>query len=137
MNSLMSMRTMCSAESNRYSARVLHSSVFPTPVGPRKRKEPSGRLGSESPARERRIASDTTLTASSWPTTRACSLSSMCSSLSRSPCSIFDTGIPVARETTSAISSAPTSVRSSLNAGLSPVASACFSWASSWGSFPY
>src|SRR5574340_1237863 len=89
MNSLMSMRTMWSAESNRYSASVLHSSVLPTPVGPRNRKEPSGRLGSLKPARERRIASDTTLTASSWPTTRLCSLSSMCSSLSRSPCGSF------------------------------------------------
>ena len=32
------------------------SSVLPTPVGPRNRNEPIGRLGSESPARERRIA---------------------------------------------------------------------------------
>ncbi len=40
MNSLMSRRTMCSWESNRNSARALHSSVLPTPVGPRKRKLP-------------------------------------------------------------------------------------------------
>jgi hypothetical protein len=35
-------------------------------------------------------------------------LSSICSSFSRSPCIILLTGMPVARETTSAISSAPT-----------------------------
>ena len=59
------------------------------------------------------MASDTRRTASSWPTTRSCSFASICSSFSRSPCIIFDTGMPVARDTTSAISSAPTSVRSS------------------------
>ena len=32
---------------------------FPTPVGPRKRNDPVGRLGSEIPARERRTASAT------------------------------------------------------------------------------
>jgi hypothetical protein len=36
--------------------------------------------------------------------------------LSRSPCIIRDTGMPVARDTTSAISSAPTCVRSSADA---------------------
>ncbi len=39
---------------NSASARA--SSVLPTPVGPRKRKEPIGRSGSCSPARERRSA---------------------------------------------------------------------------------
>ena len=57
--------------------------------------------------RERRIASATSRTASSCPTTRSCRRSSIFSSLSRSPCIILDTGMPVARETTSAISSAP------------------------------
>jgi hypothetical protein len=56
----------------------------------------------------RRMASDTATMASSWPTTRSCSLVSICSSLSRSPCIILLTGMPVARLTTSAISSAPT-----------------------------
>ena len=42
-----------------------------------------------------------------------CSASSMSSSFSRSPCIIFETGMPVMRDTTSAISSAPTCVRSS------------------------
>ncbi|CFP62729.1 Uncharacterised protein [Bordetella pertussis] len=111
MNSLMSMRIMCSSESNRKSARARVSSVLPTPVGPRNRNEPYGRDGSARPARERRMASETSRTASSWPTTRLCRKSSMRSSLSRSPCIILATGMPVARETTSAISSAPTWVR--------------------------
>ncbi len=64
----------------------------------------------------------------------------MRSSLSRSPCIIFDTGMPVARLTTSAISSAPTCVRSSLLGGFWPLASAAvaaFSLPSSSGSLPY
>src|ERR1035437_9756719 len=47
----MSMRTMALASSKRKSARARASSVLPTPVGPRNRKDPMGRLGSESPAR--------------------------------------------------------------------------------------
>ena len=39
------MRTMFSSESNSASANVLASSVFPTPVGPRKIKLPMGRRG--------------------------------------------------------------------------------------------
>ena len=56
MNSDMSMRTIASSVSNRKFASALVSSVLPTPVGPRNRNEPIGRFGSESPARERRIA---------------------------------------------------------------------------------
>ena len=56
--------------------------------------------------------------------------------LTLSPCIIFDTGMPVARDTTSAISSAPTCVRSSFGFAFS-VDSAFFSCASSWGSLPY
>src|SRR3712207_8110812 len=52
---------------------LFRSSVFPTPVGPRKRKLPIGRLGSESPALALRMASATASTASSWPTTLSCS----------------------------------------------------------------
>src|SRR5215204_358064 len=113
MNSLMSTRIRCSSLSNRKFASALHSSVLPTPVGPRNRKEPVGRFGSERPERERRMAFATALIASSCPTTRSCSLSSISSSFSRSPCISLDTGMPVARATTSAISSAPTCVRSS------------------------
>ena len=49
MNSLMSMRTMASSVSKSSSARALHSSVLPTPVGPRNRKLPMGRCGSPRP----------------------------------------------------------------------------------------
>ena len=38
------------------SASVFATRVFPTPVGPRKTKDPSGRRAEESPVRERRIA---------------------------------------------------------------------------------
>ena len=100
--------------------------------------EPYGRFGSPRPARERRIASDTATIASSWPTTRLCSSSSMCTSLSRSPCIMRDTGMPVARDTTSAISSAPTCVRSSFGlVSSASLLSACFSCAFSSGSRPY
>ena len=68
----MSMRMMALSSPNMASARDLHSSVLPTPVGPRNRKEPVGRLGSFSPTRPRRMARATAFTASSWPTTRWC-----------------------------------------------------------------
>jgi hypothetical protein len=147
MNSLMSMRIRWSCESNRNAASALHSSVLPTPVGPRNRNEPYGRLGSDRPERERRMASATSVTASSCPTTRRCRRSSILSSLSRSPCSILLTGMPVALETTSAISSAPTCVRSSRCLAPAPAAPgwlratsaslAAFSRPSSSGSLPY
>jgi hypothetical protein len=60
------------------------SSVLPTPVGPRNMKDAMGRLGSDSPARERWMASATASTASSCPITRRCSSSDRCSSFSRS-----------------------------------------------------
>ena len=40
-----SMRIMAFSSPNMASARALHSSVLPTPVGPRKMKEPMGRFG--------------------------------------------------------------------------------------------
>ena len=54
MYSDMSIRTMARSSSNMNAARVLASSVLPTPEGPRKRKEPIGRLGSARPERLRR-----------------------------------------------------------------------------------
>ena len=57
------MRMMARSSSNRNSASVLASSVLPTPVGPRNRKDPVGRSGSEMPARDRRTASETAATA--------------------------------------------------------------------------
>src|ERR1041384_7667616 len=40
----MSMRTIACSSSNRNSASARASSVLPTPVGPRKRNEPIGRV---------------------------------------------------------------------------------------------
>ena len=105
----MSIRTMARSSSNRKSARALASSVLPTPVGPRNRKDPVGRLGSLMPARARRTASDTAVTAFCWPISRLPSSSSMCSSFWLSPCSIRPAGMPVQAEMTSAMSSAVTS----------------------------
>ena len=42
---------------------ALASSVLPTPVGPTKMNEPTGRLGSYNPDFARRIALDTAFTA--------------------------------------------------------------------------
>ncbi len=109
MYSDMSMRIIASWESNMNSARARASSVLPTPVGPRKRKEPIGRSGSCSPARERRSAVATASIATSCPTTRSCRRSSMCTSFSVSPSISRLTGMPVQRATTSAMSSASTS----------------------------
>ena len=46
----MSMRIMARSSSKRTSARALASSVLPTPVGPRNRNDPMGRLGRETGA---------------------------------------------------------------------------------------
>src|SRR5215208_389349 len=105
----MSMRTIAASSPKRASASVRASSVLPTPVGPKNRKEPIGRLGSESPALALRIASATAVTASSCPTTLSCSCSSRRMSRSRSSWVSWETGMPVARLTTSAMSSAVTS----------------------------
>jgi hypothetical protein len=66
----MSIRTIARSSSKRKSASDLASSVLPVPVGPRKRKEPVGRLGSAMPALLRRTASETAPTASAWPMSR-------------------------------------------------------------------
>src|SRR4029078_6581972 len=91
----MSRRTMFSSLSNSAAANVLASSVLPTPVGPRKTKDPIGRRGSRIPERARITASATSWTASSWPITRSCRISSSRSSFSRSPSCSRATGIPV------------------------------------------
>ena len=136
MNSDMSIRTIDSSVSNRNSASALQSSVLPTPVGPRNRNEPFGRRGSASPARERRMASETMRTASSWPTTRRDSASSIRKSFSFSPSSIFETGMPVHFETTSAISSSVTWLRTSC-VGVDSAACATAIRFSSSGMRPY
>ena len=68
-----------------------------------------GRLGSDNPARLRRMALATAMTASSWPTTRSWRASSMRTSLASSASMSLVTGTPVQRLTTSATSSASTS----------------------------
>ena len=124
------MRTRFFSLSNRASARALASSVLPTPVGPRNRKEPMGRSGSAMPARERRIASLTRRTASSWPTTRWWRMSSRWSSFSRSPSISLATGMPVQRSMMRAISSSVTLSRSRERAlpslAMASSASSCF-----------
>ena len=74
--------------------------------------EPAGRFGSLIPARERRIAFETAVIATSWPITRLCSSSSIRTSFLVSASVSLKTGIPVHIETMSAISSSPTSGRS-------------------------
>src|SRR5437588_674155 len=114
MYSDMSMRIMVSSSPNRNSARVRASSVLPTPDGPRKMNEPVGRLGSLSPARERRIALETTSIAGCWPITRLCSSSSIRISFAVSASVSLNTGIPVHIDTMSAISSSPIAGRSAV-----------------------
>ena len=49
------MRTIAASLSNKNTESCLHSSVLPTPVGPRNRKLPKGLLCACSPARDKRI----------------------------------------------------------------------------------
>mmetsp|Transcript_5753 Transcript_5753/g.18083 ORF Transcript_5753/g.18083 Transcript_5753/m.18083 type:complete len:268 (+) Transcript_5753:914-1717(+) len=131
MYSDMSMRQMNDSSSNRNLARRLHTSVLPTPVGPRKRKEPSGRLCACRPAREMRTTLVMALMASSCPATVSRSLASMFRSFSRSPVMSCCTGMPVARATTWAMSMA---VTESLTMN-SPSRLACLSCSASLSSF--
>ena len=108
MYSLISIRTIFVSSSNSDAASALASSVLPTPVGPRKRNDPIGFVGSLMPALERMIASVTFVTPSSCPITRLCNSSSRCSVLFRSLSVSFETGIPVQREMIRAISSSDT-----------------------------
>ena len=132
----MSIRTIASSLSNRKFASALHSSVLPTPVGPKNKKEPIGRFGSDKPARLRRIAFETASTASFWPITRSWRSSSMRNSFARSLSNMRDTGIPVQRASTSAISTSVTLLRSSFIVLPSDwvAASSCFSKS---GNLPY
>mmetsp|Transcript_69318 Transcript_69318/g.122393 ORF Transcript_69318/g.122393 Transcript_69318/m.122393 type:complete len:282 (+) Transcript_69318:3928-4773(+) len=123
MYSDISMRIMAASSSNMNWARVLASSVFPTPVGPRNMKLAMGRLGSARPARLRLMASATTRMPSSCPMTRRCSSSSRFKSFCLSDLSIFVTGMPVHLLTTFATSSG---VTTSFTIGF-PSADACAS----------
>ena len=110
MYSDMSIRTMLDSSSNMNWANDLASSVFPTPVGPKKMKLPIGRRGSLRPERDLLIASATAMTASSWPMSRWWRLSSMCTNRSPSPSKRRPVGMPVHFETSSAISRSPTTM---------------------------
>ena len=106
--SLMSMRTILLSSSKSWLANALASSVFPTPVGPKNRKEPIGFVGSLIPALERIMASVTSSTPSSCPITLLWSSSARLSVLLRSLSFNFATGMPVQRETIFPISSSVT-----------------------------
>src|SRR5215469_3103177 len=56
MNSDISKRTSDFSDPNKNSASRRATSVLPTPVGPRKKKQPTGRIGDLRPARLRRMA---------------------------------------------------------------------------------
>ena len=113
MYSDMSKRTRLRSLPKRKAARPRATSVLPTPVGPRKRNEPTGRFGFLSPARVRRMALATALIAPSCDTIRRCSSSSMRSSFSDSSSLREVIGIPVQRETTSSMSAFVTGCRAS------------------------
>ena len=105
MYSDMSTRIRADASANRNLASARASSVLPTPVGPEKMNEPIGRFGSLSPARERRMARDTALMASSWPTTDSWSSSSIRIRRAVSASWSRVTGMPVQRDTMKAMAS--------------------------------
>ena len=97
-----STRIMACSLPNTASASALDSSVLPTPVGPRNRKEPMGRLGSFSPTRPLFTAWDTAATASSCPITLLWSSFSRRARRLLSPSVSFCTGIFVHWDTISA-----------------------------------
>jgi len=135
MNSDMSMRTIASSVSKRNSASALESSVLPTPVA-----RGTGTTRSAGWGRRVRPASG------GWRPRRPHGLVLPHHALRQRlfhpeqlftlPSSIFETGMPVHLETTSAISSSVTLLRTRVGALVSA------SWAplsrfSSSGSFPY
>jgi len=135
--SLMSIRTIFVSSSNKYAAKLLASSVLPTPVGPKNKKEPIGFVGSLIPALERKIASATKRTPSSCPMTRLCSSSSKCSVFSRSPSVSLAIGIPVQREIILAISSSVTHSCTKVRSSAFAFSSAASSCRSNSGNCPY
>ena len=140
MYSLISILTRFFSSSKSDCASAFASSVLPTPVGPRKRKEPTGLSGSLIPALERSIASDTLVTASSCPITLSWSIPSILRSFSLSPCISLVIGIPVQRPTILDISSSPTWSRRRLleELLLSSASFSCFSSSAlRLGSLPY
>ncbi len=108
----MSKRMRLSSLPKRAAARARHSSVLPTPVGPKNRKVPTGRPGSFRPTRPRRMARATADTARSWPTTRRWSSPSSASIRWDSLWVTVATGMPVHWATTWATCSAVSTVPS-------------------------
>ena len=104
----MSIWMSASASPNMNCASALAKSVFPTPVGPAKMKQPVGRFGSLSPERLRRTALAMLLIASFWPMTLVWSSSSIAIRRLLSSVDIRVSGIPVIFETTSATTSSST-----------------------------
>mmetsp|Transcript_74055 Transcript_74055/g.214529 ORF Transcript_74055/g.214529 Transcript_74055/m.214529 type:complete len:235 (+) Transcript_74055:221-925(+) len=108
MYSDMSKRSIFDSLSKSSCANALAISVFPTPVGPGKRKEPMGRVLLFNCAALISTALATASAASSCPSTRALSAGPKAKRRSRSVCESLCTGIPVHRATTSATLSAVT-----------------------------
>ena len=102
--SLISNLTICDSLSNNASAKLLHTSVLPTPVGPRNKKEPIGLFSSLIPDLCLIIASLTNVSASSWPITLLASVSFNPNNFYLSPWTSLETGILVDLEIISAIS---------------------------------
>ena len=99
----MSIRIILSSELNNASDKLFASSVLPTPVGPKKMKLPIGLFGALNPLLALLTALAKLTTASSWPITRLCRISSNFNSLSLSVSVSFVTGTPVQAARTSAI----------------------------------
>mmetsp|Transcript_31311 Transcript_31311/g.73250 ORF Transcript_31311/g.73250 Transcript_31311/m.73250 type:complete len:614 (-) Transcript_31311:1067-2908(-) len=137
MYSDMSMRTICSSESNSRSVSTLASCVLPTPVGPRNMKEAMGLSGSDRPTLLLCTASAIALTASCCPTTSWESSSSSSRSFSRSDDCSLDTGIFVHDDTVAAMSPSVTSSCSSFLSELSIDDSVSASFFCSAGSVMY
>ncbi len=91
---------------NTSAAMARASSVLPTPDGPAKRNDASGRLGRPKPSLALRIASETRSTARSWPMTWRFMRSASVRSASCSPVVSRSSGTPVAREATRSTKSA-------------------------------
>jgi hypothetical protein len=94
--SLMSRRTSRSSEPKTKALNALAISVLPVPVGPTKRKTPSGRVGSVSPAFTSAMRSTRQSTASGCPSTLASKKARTRSRLSVARGSSTWSGSPVA-----------------------------------------
>jgi len=129
MYSVISNLTIASSWPKRISAKVLASSVLPTPVGPRKTKLPIGLWVDFKPALPRLTAWATAVTAASWSIRRSCMIFSRLANLSTSLAVIFETGIPVQREMISFMISTVTSV---VVCDFFRLYSSCFSLRTDW-----